>query len=81
MIQTTQDFFTSTKCCGAGNISFSSQKLLKIWVWDPGSEIQDPEKNLFWIQGVKKTADPGSAKLVHKSFLQKTPRCGVQRRQ
>jgi hypothetical protein len=27
-------------------------KLSKIWVWDPGSEIQDP--------GVKKAPDPGS---------------------
>ncbi len=37
-------------------------KLSKIWVSDPGSEIQDPEKNLFWIPdpGVKKTPDPGS---------------------
>ncbi len=24
-------------------------KLSKIWVWDPGSEIRDPEKNLFRI--------------------------------
>ena len=31
-------------------------KLSKIWVWDPGSGIQDPGsgKNLFWI------LDPGS---------------------
>jgi hypothetical protein len=26
-----------------------SLKLSKIWVWDPGSEIQDLEKNLFRI--------------------------------
>jgi hypothetical protein len=40
-------------------------KLSKIWVWDPGSEIQDPEK-LFRIpdSGVKKAPDPGSATLV-----------------
>ncbi len=39
-------------------------KLLKIWVWDPGSEIRDPGsgKNLFRIPdpGVKKASDPGS---------------------
>jgi hypothetical protein len=41
-------------------------KLSKIWVWDPGSEIQDPGsgKNLFRIRepspGVKKSPDPGS---------------------
>jgi hypothetical protein len=29
-------------------------KLSKIWVWDPGSEIRDPEKNLFRI------SNPGS---------------------
>ncbi len=36
-------------------------KLLKIWVWDPGSR-----KNLFWIPdpGVKKAPDPRSAILV-----------------
>jgi hypothetical protein len=28
-------------------------KLKKIWGWDPGSEIRDPEKNLFRIP------DPG----------------------
>ncbi len=33
-----------------------------IWVWDPGSEIRDPEKNLFRIPdpGVKKAPGPGS---------------------
>ena len=39
-------------------------KLSKIWVWDPGSGIQDPGsgKNLFRIPdpGVKKAPDPGS---------------------
>jgi hypothetical protein len=41
-------------------------KLSKIWVWDPGSEIRDPEKNLFRIPdpGVKKAPDPGSATLL-----------------
>jgi hypothetical protein len=37
-------------------------KLSKIRVWDPGSEIRDPEKNrLFLIPdpGVKKARDPG----------------------
>ncbi len=42
------------------------KKLLKIWSWDPGSEIRDPGsgKNLFRIPdpGVKKhpIPDPGS---------------------
>jgi hypothetical protein len=37
-------------------------KLSKIKLWDPGSEIRDPEKNLFRIPdpGVKKAPDPGS---------------------
>jgi hypothetical protein len=48
-------------------------KLLKFWVWDPGSEIRDPRsgirdpgsgKNFFRIPepgpGVKKAPDPGS---------------------
>ncbi len=37
-------------------------KLSKIWVWDPGSEILDPEKTPFRIPdpGVKKAPDPGS---------------------
>jgi hypothetical protein len=43
------------------------KKLLKIWSWDPGSEIWDPGsgKNLFRIPdpGVKKAPDPGSATL------------------
>jgi hypothetical protein len=51
-------------------IELSSQKMIKlskIWVWDPGSGIQDPgsgEKTLFWIPdpgpGVKKAPDPRS---------------------
>jgi hypothetical protein len=40
------------------------KKLLKIWSWDPGSEIRDPGsgKNPFRIPdpGVKKAPDPGS---------------------
>ena len=42
------------------------KKLLKIWSWDPGSEIRDPGsgKNLFRIPGSKSTQsripDPGS---------------------
>jgi hypothetical protein len=37
-------------------------KFLKIWVWDPGSEIWDLEKNLARIldPGVKKAPDHGS---------------------
>ncbi len=39
-------------------------KLLKIWVWDPGSWVRDPGpgKNLFRIPdpGVKKARYPGS---------------------
>jgi hypothetical protein len=37
------------------------KKLLNIWSWDPGSEIRDPEKNLFRIPDprVKKAPDPG----------------------
>ena len=40
-------------------------KLSKIWPWDPGSEIRDPEKTYSWIPdpGVKKAPDPGSATL------------------
>jgi hypothetical protein len=43
-------------------------KLSKIWVWDPGSGIRDPEKNLFRIPdpGVKKAPDPGSATLPER---------------
>jgi hypothetical protein len=48
-------------------------KLSKIWVWDPGSEIQDPGsgKNLFRIPdpGVKKAPDPGSATLIRNLGL------------
>jgi hypothetical protein len=36
----------------------------KIWVWDPGSEIRDPEKTYSESRipdpGVKKAPDPGS---------------------
>jgi hypothetical protein len=47
-------------------IEFFTQKfvtnLSKIWVWDPGSEIRDSEKNLFQIPdpgpGVEKAPDP-----------------------
>ncbi len=48
-------------------------KLSKIWVWDPGSEIRDPEKNLFRIPdpGVKKAPDPGSATLHKVHFPKK----------
>ncbi len=41
-------------------------KLSKIWVWDPGSEIQDPGSGKTysgsWITdpGIKKAPDPGS---------------------
>ncbi len=30
-------------------------KLLKIWVWDPGSEIRDPEKTYTGSRGQKGT--------------------------
>jgi hypothetical protein len=40
------------------------KKLLKIWSWDPGSEIRDPEKTYSRYRipdpGVKKVPDPGS---------------------
>ncbi len=41
-------------------IELLPKKLSNIWVWDSGSEIQDPEKNLFRIPdpGVKKAPDP-----------------------
>ncbi len=42
-------------------------KLSKIWLWDPGSEIRDPEKTYSGsrIQGSKRhrIPDPGSATL------------------
>ncbi len=45
-------------------------KLSKIWVWDPGAEIRDPEKTYFGsqIQGSKRhmIPDPGSATLISK---------------
>jgi hypothetical protein len=36
--------------------------LSKVWVWDPGSEIRDPEKTYsgYPDPGVKKAPDPGS---------------------
>jgi hypothetical protein len=40
------------------------KKLLKIWSWDPGSEIRDSEKTYSGSRipdpGVKKAPDPGS---------------------
>jgi hypothetical protein len=40
------------------------KRLFKIWSWDPGSEIRDPEKTHSGSRipnpGVKKTPDPGS---------------------
>ncbi len=39
-------------------------KLSKVWVWDSGSEIRDPEKSYSGSRipdlGVKKAPDPGS---------------------
>ncbi len=35
------------------------KKLFKIWSWDQGSEIRDPEKTIP-DPGVKKVSDPGS---------------------
>jgi hypothetical protein len=51
-------------------------RLSKIWIWYPGSEIQDPDKNLFRIPdpGVKKAPDPGSATLSKSDiFLRTSP--------
>ncbi len=49
------------------------KKLLKIWSWDPGSEIRDPGsgKNLFRIPdpGVKKAPDPGSRIRIRNTGL------------
>ncbi len=39
------------------------KKLLKIWSWDPGSEIRDPEKTYSGSRG-QKAPDPGSATLL-----------------
>ncbi len=41
------------------------KKLLKIWSWDPRSEIRDPEKTYSGsrIQGSNRIPDPGSATL------------------
>jgi hypothetical protein len=58
-------------------IEVFTQKILtmlsNIWVWDPGSEIRDPEKNLSRIPdpGVKKATDlgSGSATLVHPQYF------------
>jgi hypothetical protein len=51
-------------------------KLSKIWVWDPGSEIRYPGsgKNLFRIpdQGVKKAPDPGSGSATLKIIKMKS---------
>jgi hypothetical protein len=49
------------------------KKLLKIWSWDPGSEIRDPEKTYSGsrIQGKKHPIpDPGSgsATLINRIF-------------
>ncbi len=48
-------------------------KLSKVWVWDPGSEIRDPEKTYSGSRipdpGVKKAPDPGSGSAtLFKSF-------------
>jgi hypothetical protein len=53
--------------------------LSKIWIWDPGSEIRDPEKT-YPDPGVKKAPDPGSGsatliQIVH--FLKKIIECGT----
>jgi hypothetical protein len=39
---------------------FSKKLLSNIWVWDPGSEIRNPEKiySGSWIQGSKCTGSP-----------------------
>jgi hypothetical protein len=37
--------------------------LSKIWVWDPGSEIRDPDP------GVKKAPDPGSLIRIRNTVL------------
>jgi hypothetical protein len=46
-------------------IELFTQKIVtkpsKIWVWDPGTEIRDPEN--IPDPGVKKAPDPGSATL------------------
>jgi hypothetical protein len=50
------------------------KKLLKIWSWDPGSEIRDPEKTYSGsrIQGSKKHPIPdpgsGSATLISRAL-------------
>jgi hypothetical protein len=51
-------------------------KLSKIWVWDPGSEIRYPGsgKNLFRIPdlGVQKAPDPGSGSATLKIIKRKS---------
>ncbi len=41
-------------------------KLSAIWVWDPGSETQDPKKKLIPVPDswIKKALDSGSATLT-----------------
>jgi hypothetical protein len=60
------DFFPSRISDPALKIATEEEdkKLLKIWGWDPGSEIRDPEKtsseSLIEDPGLKKAPDPGS---------------------
>jgi hypothetical protein len=55
------------------------KKLLKIWSWDPGSEIRDPEKTYFGSRipdpGVKKhpIPDPGSGSATLSVIRDKHP--------
>ncbi len=48
-------------------------KLSKVWVWDPGSEIRDPEKTYSGsrIQGSKRhrIPDPGSGSATLHFFI------------
>ncbi len=50
-------------------------KLSKVWVWDPGSEIRDPEKTYSGsrIQGLKRhrIPDPGSGSATLPTKVQK----------
>jgi hypothetical protein len=48
-------------------------KLSKIWVWDPGSEIQDPEKTYSGsrIQGSKRHRIPDPDRKLKKGLSQK----------
>jgi hypothetical protein len=43
-------------------------KLSKIWVWDPGSEIRDPEKNHSGSRG-KKAPDPRSRIRIRNTVI------------